>query len=459
MDLDIPGYKLQREVGCGGMAKVYTAIQTSFDRTVAVKILSPSKQSERVEAERFVAEAKTVATLNHPNIVPVYDAGKVGDYYYIAMEYLSGNTLSHWIQSGMEEAEKLRVVREMADALYYAHGKGVIHRDIKPDNIMFRENFSAVLSDFGISTTKNDKKHLTIEGNMIGTPSYMSPEQARAKELDGRADLYSLGVVFYEMLTKKLPYDAPDPMAQALAHISEPVPTLPVQFSVYQELIDKMMAKKPEQRFQTGMELCKVIQQFELNSLEAKSVSRTTGNQKRVSVSLEQERSSLSLEATEPGIAESSSQASPVESSSTVPSGGEGLSIQGMSVDFEEKNYEAKPSKGRGKALPSKNLVVEIEDYRALLFMRRSRISIQLVSEEVSQFNVQFGQVASQIMAWYEDYGPKARSLHLTFYCNPWLAEKIQNTVNNLMEAHEPYEFLSKAKAKVVFFDLAGEPL
>ena len=257
----LPGYSITRKIGEGGTAQVYLATQLAFRRQVAIKVLLPAVAADADCARRFLAEAEIVAGLGHPNIVPVYDFGQQDSTFYMVMEYLPGGTLAQWINRGMETGEVLQVLSEMASALYFAHGKGFVHRDVKPENILFRENNSAVLTDFGIARQKNASNSLTVAGAVMGTPKYMSPEQLRGLELDGRSDLYALGVMFYEMMAGKPPYEDRDFMALAMKHLQAPIPSLPPLKSRYQRFLEKLMAKAPENRFQTGLEIVKLIQQ------------------------------------------------------------------------------------------------------------------------------------------------------------------------------------------------------
>lgn len=253
--IDIPGYRMLREIARGGMAIVYLAIQECFDREVAIKVLSPSPHSAEEFGERFVREAKIVAQLSHPHIVGVHDVGEVDGHYYIAMDYFPGKDLKDLISTGVPVIKALGIVREIASALDYAHHKGFIHRDVKPQNVFFRENGSAVLGDFGIAVQADLNSQITQSGKVIGTPVYMSPEQARGEDIDGRADLYALGVMFYEMLIGEVPFYADDPIAVGIKHVEEPVPLLPDMLMRLQPIIDHLMEKDPEFRYQSGAEL------------------------------------------------------------------------------------------------------------------------------------------------------------------------------------------------------------
>ena len=252
---EIPGYVIEKDLGEGGMARVYLAREEKLDRLVALKVLRRALTEEENLTARFLKEARTAAGLRHSHIVSIFDVGQLGDeIYYFAMEYLE-ESLKDRIQAGTLQPETaLRVFSQLASALDYAHGEGLIHRDIKPENIMFRGDGAVVLCDFGIARAVGSATRLTKTGMSVGTPHYMSPEQARGKPLDGRSDLYSLGVVLYEMLTGKVPFEAEDSVAVAIAHVQDPVPRLPDYLSKYQPLLDKLLAKDPGQRPQTGKE-------------------------------------------------------------------------------------------------------------------------------------------------------------------------------------------------------------
>ncbi len=197
--MKIPGYRIEKEIGHGGMSTVYLAEQESLKRQVAIKVMSPALAADRTFGERFFAEGETVAQFNHPHIVAVYDLGAEGHNYYLIGEYISGGDLRGRLEQGrISPADALNITRQIADALGFAHAKGYVHRDVKPGNIMFRDTGAAVLSDFGIAKAMSGDGGKTATGTSIGSPHYMSPEQARGKKVDGRSDLYSLGVVLYE---------------------------------------------------------------------------------------------------------------------------------------------------------------------------------------------------------------------------------------------------------------------
>ncbi len=264
--MEIAGYEIVRELGRGGMATVYLAIQPGFEREVAFKVLSDALSDDPTFSQRFQREARIVAHLSHPHIVAVYDVGTAGKSHFIAMEYYPGGDLADKLRKGISPAESVRIVREVAGALDYAHARGTVHRDIKPGNVLFGFEGAAVITDFGIAKVVNSATAatrvanadsgpdatLTQQGSLLGTPYYMSPEQARGHEIDGRSDLYSLGVMFYELLAGVRPYSGDDAMGVAVQHITEPVPELPEEFSVYQPILDRMLAKEPRDRFERG---------------------------------------------------------------------------------------------------------------------------------------------------------------------------------------------------------------
>ncbi len=246
------------------MATVYLAFQESVQREVALKIMSPTLLADPDFGERFLREARIAAKLHHRHVVGVHDVGRSGDFHYIAMEYLDGESLL--VKDGTPRSPEfsLRVTREIAMALNYAHSKGFVHRDIKPDNILLREDGSAVLTDFGIARASDSATRMTRTGTVVGTPHYMSPEQARGRSVDGRADLYSLGVVLYELLTGRVPFQAEDSLAVGIMHITQPIPVLPEQMHNLQPLLNRLLAKQPEDRFQAGEAVSDAIEQIEI---------------------------------------------------------------------------------------------------------------------------------------------------------------------------------------------------
>lgn len=269
MNLKIPGFDIDSVIGEGAMATVYLAVQRSLERKVALKIMAPALAADASFCERFLREGKTLARLSHPHIVTVHDIGNAGEHYYMAMEYLPNGTLRERIAAGLSPEQGLAYVRQIASALGYAHAQGLIHRDVKPANILFRADGTAVLSDFGIAKSLDDRTQFTQAGFAVGTPNYMSPEQARGLDIDGRADLYSLGVVLYEILVGELPYLGTDALSTALAHLTQPLPELPLHHGRYQHLLQRLLAKEPSERFASAGELLAALDTLPASDLDA----------------------------------------------------------------------------------------------------------------------------------------------------------------------------------------------
>lgn len=248
--IQVPGYLIKREIGVGGMATVFLAVQTSLEREVALKVMNPALVSDPNFSRRFLMEARTLASLSHPNIVAVYDVGVTEQgLHYFSMQHLAGGDFAQRIRSGPSEAEVARVLGGVARALGFAHLRGFVHRDVSPANILFDASDNPILTDFGIARAVSSTSRLTNAGVSVGTSHYMSPEQARGGNVDARSDLYSLGAVAYEALTGKPPYDGEDGFAIAYAHVFEPVPRLPDALAHWQPLIDRALAKDPAERF------------------------------------------------------------------------------------------------------------------------------------------------------------------------------------------------------------------
>jgi len=269
MNIQIPGYDIEGEIGEGAMASVYLATQRSLERKVALKVMAAALAADPTFCERFLREGKTLARLSHPHTVTIHDIGNVGELYYMAMEYLPNGTLKERIAAGLSPEQGLVYIRQIASALGYAHGLGLVHRDVKPANILFRADGTAVLSDFGIAKSLDDRTQFTQAGFAVGTPSYMSPEQARGQDIDGRADLYALGVVLYEILVGELPYTGNDALSTALAHLTEPLPELPVHHGRFQEVLRKLLAKDPAERFPDAAALLRALDDLPADSSEA----------------------------------------------------------------------------------------------------------------------------------------------------------------------------------------------
>lgn len=256
---EIPGYRLIQPLGRGGMASVWLATQESLDRSVAIKILDPPRAAGEEWLQRFASEAHTIARLDHPNVVGIFDVGRTSDGRpYYTMPYLPNGDLSTRIPYA-DPAALLDVLRALADALGHAHEQGIIHRDVKPENVLFDRFDRPLLADFGIALDSIPGHRITQSGAMVGSSNYMSPEQARGLPLDGRSDLYSLGVLCYEMLTGELPFRGSGPLSVALAHLEARIPRLPAQHRAWQPLIDRALAKQPAERPQDAAQFLALL--------------------------------------------------------------------------------------------------------------------------------------------------------------------------------------------------------
>lgn len=256
-------YEVKSELGRGGMATVYRAYDPNSGREVAIKVLPREMLHDPQFRSRFEREIKMIASLEHPAIVPIYDAGEVNEQPYFVMRFMNGGSLSDVIEKGpIPIDDTARVIERVAQGLAYAHRKGVIHRDLKPDNILFDENGEPFISDFGVAKLAESTSNLTGSG-VIGTPAYMSPEQAQGIEIDQRSDVYGLGVIVYQMLTGHQPYSADTPMGVVVKHITDPVPeilkVLPNLKPEVDSVIKTAMAKDKEQRFPNTIELAKAL--------------------------------------------------------------------------------------------------------------------------------------------------------------------------------------------------------
>jgi eukaryotic-like serine/threonine-protein kinase len=255
----IEGYRSLRKIGEGGMAQVYLAERARDGLQLVLKVLDPRLRADRTFLKRFEREYRLIAGLQNEYVARIYDHGFSGEHPYIAMEYLSGGTLAARIYEGMTSLAALRVLSQIARALDAIHERGVIHRDLKPPNILFRDNGRPVLVDFGLAKSVSAATTLTRHGEVIATPRYMSPEQCLGRPADHRSDLYSLGAIFYEMLSGRRLYEAEGPAGLVYQHVHGPIPRLPARLAGYQGILDRLLAKSPEERFQSARELYTMI--------------------------------------------------------------------------------------------------------------------------------------------------------------------------------------------------------
>ena len=265
--INLGKYQLREQLGHGGMASVYRAYHPQLDRFVAIKVLRGELVDDPEFLARFQREAKIVAALRHANIVQVYDADAQDDIYYMVMELLEGDTLKARLTdyraraAQMPTGEVVRVLLDVLDGLAYAHSEGMIHRDLKPANIMLTKRGQAVITDFGIAQMVGATRY-TMSGALMGTLNYMAPEQGMQNQSDARSDLYSLGIVLYEMLTGKPPFDADTPLAILMKHVNEPLPLPPpsaIMPEAFERVLLKVLSKNPDDRYQTAAEMAQAI--------------------------------------------------------------------------------------------------------------------------------------------------------------------------------------------------------
>lgn len=269
-------YEIVRRIGRGKMGEVYEAIEPGIGRRIALKIFPPGFARESDRGELYIAAMRSVAAgLEHPGVVTIFAVGRQEDIVYCAMSLMPGGNLSEKTLAGIDRDSALRILRDLARALHYAHGKGFLHGDIAPGNVLFHEDGRAVLSDFGAAAALRSAEASKSAQRSVGSPHYMSPELARVgSEVDHRSDLYSLGVLLFEMLTGRVPYTAETPLGVALQHVSQPVPSLPRQYGELQRLLDGLMAKQAKDRIGTAAELIDHIDALNARGSEDQAPSR-----------------------------------------------------------------------------------------------------------------------------------------------------------------------------------------
>ena len=253
---ELKGYEFQRRIALNDMSAVYLARETANGRTAVLKVLRQMPdQGGEAAFDRFLQEYELIAKIDHPSIVRIFDLGVADDHAFIAMEYCSKGSLKQRIAGGLDPERAYVLMREIAGALGELHKSGIMHRDLKPTNLMFREDDSLVMIDFGLAKQAQLRAEITGTGEIFGTPYYMSPEQGHGGNVDERGDIYALGVIFFEMLTGTKPYNGDTAMSVIIQHRQAPLPQLPDALVHYQPCLDLMLAKQPGDRFQTADEL------------------------------------------------------------------------------------------------------------------------------------------------------------------------------------------------------------
>lgn len=259
----IDGYRILRVIGHGGMSIVYLAEQASLGRKVALKVMLPEALADEVSRARFENEARTIARLEHPHIVGIHEVGRTADGLpFYSMPYLSRGHLAQRSLRG-DQQKTAMILRALLPALDYAHVRGVVHRDVKAENVLFDDAERPQLADFGIALRRGNNPRLTSAGLAVGSTAYMPPEQARGGEVDRRADLYSIGVLTWEMLTGRLPYNAGDALSMAIKHVQDPIPKLPPVLKHWQGFLDRALAKRPADRFTSAQEMLDALDDLE----------------------------------------------------------------------------------------------------------------------------------------------------------------------------------------------------
>jgi serine/threonine-protein kinase PpkA len=253
---EIAGYRLLREINHGGMSTVYLARQHTLGRDVAIKVMSPQALADEVSRRRFENEVRTIARLEHPHVVRIYEVGRtVEGLPYYAMPYMARGHLGQRDYS-KSERRVVEIANTLLSVLGYAHSRNIVHRDVKAENVLFDDADRPLLADFGIALRKDwGGARMTATGLAVGSTAYMAPEQARGEVVDGRADLYALGVLIWEMLTGRLPFEAQDALSMAVMHAQDPIPKLPAQFAHWQHFMNRALAKQPSQRFEDAAQM------------------------------------------------------------------------------------------------------------------------------------------------------------------------------------------------------------
>ena len=282
-------YQIVAPLGEGGMAAVYKAYQPSMERYVAIKVLPRHMADSPEFVARFEREAKLLAQLQHPHILPVFDYGQAEGYTYIVMPFVQSGTLADLMKKGrLSLLEIRRIMTQLGDALAYAHTRGMIHRDIKPSNVLIDERGNCLLTDFGLARMADASAKITSSGAIMGTPAYMAPEQGQGTSIDNRSDLYALGIIFYELVTGRVPYTAETPIAIVFKHISDPLPSArkinPELDEAIELVLFKTLAKNPDDRYQNAEDFVRAVQ----SAIPEKQVERASSAPQKDSATLQQ---------------------------------------------------------------------------------------------------------------------------------------------------------------------------
>jgi len=256
---EIAGYRLHKVINHGGMSTVYLGHQLALQREVAIKVMLPVALADEVSRRRFENEVRTIARLEHPNIVGIFEVGRTYDGLpYYAMPYLPRGHLGQRDLS-RDEPRAIEIALTLLSALEYAHARGVVHRDVKAENVLFDESERVLLADFGIALRRGFGPRVTTAGLAVGSTAYMAPEQARGEDVDGRADLYSMGVLLWEMLTGRLPFEAADALSMAVMHAQDPIPKIPHHLRHWQRFMNRALSKQASSRFQDAAQMADAI--------------------------------------------------------------------------------------------------------------------------------------------------------------------------------------------------------